>query len=179
MKSVAQRKGEYRFASTLERSDNKLWGCHFRVPARIAKWLVDSKSRRVVCSLNGRAEYQCAIQTFGRGVKVITVNKKLRDTLGLSYGMEVHVVLRRDTSTYGLPLPEEFQELLRQDPEGDRLFHALTRGKQRTLLYIVGSVKDSEKRTGQAITIIRHLKTNNGKINYRQLGAMLKDPRGQ
>jgi hypothetical protein len=177
MKNVSPAKGEHQFTSTLERSDNKLWGCHFRVPAPIAKQLVDGESRRVVCTLNNRAEYQCAILTVGRGARVITVNKKLRDSLGLAFGMEVHVRLKKDTSEYGLPLPEELQELLRQDAEGNRVFHALTRGRQRTLLYIVNSAKNPEKRIARAIVIIKHLKANNGRINYKQLNAMLKEPR--
>ena len=112
-------------------------------------------------------------------MKVITVNKKLRDSLGLAFGMEVDVRLMKDTTEYGLPLPEEFQELLRQDTEGNRLFHALTRGRQRTLLYIVGSAKNPEKRIARSISIIKHLKANRGTINYKQLSAMLKDPRRQ
>jgi uncharacterized protein YdeI (YjbR/CyaY-like superfamily) len=87
------------------------------------------------------------------------------------------VSLKKDKSEYGLPVPDELNELFRQDAEGNRLFHALTRGRQRTLLYIVGSAKDSDKRILRAIVIINHLKANKGRINYRQLNASLKDPR--
>ncbi len=37
------------------------------------------------------------------------------------------------------------EELLAQDKLGNKAFHALTRGKRRTLLYMIGSVGDSEK----------------------------------
>ena len=177
MKKRTSPNDELRFTSILERSTNKLWGCHFRVPDRIAKRLIDGESRRVVCALNGSAEYQCAMLPHGNGSFVITVNKKLRDALGLAFGMEVQVSLRKDISEYGLPLPEELQELLRQDAKGSTLFHALTRGRQRTLLYIIGSVKNAEKRIARAIGVVDHLKTNGGRINYKQLNAMLKDPR--
>ena len=176
MKQRARSNAGLRFTSVLERSDNKLWGGHFRVPARIAKKLIDGESRRVLCSLNDIAERQCALIPFGNGAFVITVNKGLRDKLRLTFGMEVQVELRKDTSVYGLPMPEEFQEILRQDKEGNALFHALTRGRQRTLLYIIGSAKSPEKRMVRAIAVVRHLKANKGKINYKELGASLKRP---
>ncbi|MGB2867769.1 MAG: YdeI/OmpD-associated family protein [Bacteroidota bacterium] len=165
------------FSSILEESTNRLWSCHFLVPAGIAKKLIDRESRRVVCTLDGSATYQCAILHHGAGRFVITVNKKLRDSLGISFGAKVHVSLKKDTSEYGLPIPAEFRALFQQDREGGKLFHALTPGKQRTLLYIVGNVKSSEKRIARAIIIFNHLKANRGKINYGQLSTQLKDPR--
>ena len=179
MKKQTAREVELRFTSILERSTNNLWGAHFRVPDIIAKRFTGGSSRRVVCSLNRTATYQCALLPHGDGTFVITVNKKLRNLLGLSFGETVQVALKKDESKYGLPLPPELDELLKQDTEGSALFHALTPGKRRTLLYIVGSAKNSDKRIARAIIIIRHLKVNKGKINYRQLSISLKDPHSQ
>ena len=128
-----------------------------------------SESRRFVCSLNGTVEYQTALLPIGDGVYVIRVAKKLLTTLELSVGDRVAVELWKDQSEYGLPLPVEFGELLRQDPVAEKLFHALTRGKQRTLLHIAGAVKSSAKRAERAIAIVNHLKMNNGKIDYKRL----------
>ena len=177
MKTTPSPDDTFQFSATLERSNNKLWGCHFRVPSRIVKELIEGDSRRVVCTLNNSVEYQCAMLPFGDRSFVISVNQDLRDTLRLTFGMEVQVSLKKDNSEYGLPLPDELQELLRQDAEGDKLFHALTRGKQRTLLYIVGAVKSPEKRVERAITIVNHLKAHNCKIDYKKLNATLKDSR--
>ncbi len=162
------------FTSTIEHSTNKLWGAHFEVPKRIAAQLIKGQDRRVICSLNGEAEYQCALLPHGNGSFVITVNKKLRDKLHLKPGTEVEVRLRKDESAYGLPMPEELREVLRQDSRADKLFHALTPGKQRTLLYIVGNVKDTDRRIMRAITIAEHLKSNDGTIRYKQLSEAMK-----
>jgi uncharacterized protein YdeI (YjbR/CyaY-like superfamily) len=108
---------------------------------------------------------------------VISVNKAEQKSLGLTIGSEVTVSLTRDETAYGLPVPEEVRELLRQDREGDRLFHALTRGKQRTLLYFIDTAKDPEKRAMRALAVVRHLKANNGKINFRLLNLALRRPR--
>lgn len=167
-------RNKLQFTSTLEKSENKLWGCHFEVPKSIAEKLIQGKSRRVVCMLNGSVEYQCALLPHGNGTFVITVNKMLRDSLKLSFGMDVQVSLRKDESKYGLPMPEELEELFRQDKGAKLLFHALTAGKQRTLLYIIGSAKDPDGRVSRAIIITKHLKTNDGTINYKQLYQAMK-----
>jgi len=162
------------FTSILERSNNKLWGAHFRVPRLAAKSLIEGKSRRVLCSLNNAPGRQCALVPFGDGSFVITVNKPLRESLGLKFGSRIRIVLRKDRSKYGLPMPEEMQEAFRQDQEGDKLFHALTPGRQRTLLYIVNSGKGIDERIFRAISVIRHLKETGGKINYRKLNTLLR-----
>ena len=99
---------------------------------------------------------------------------ELRDKLGLKLGMQVQASLRKDDSEYGLPMPEELAELLQQDEDGNALFHALTPGKQRTLLYIVGSPKTSDTRLRRAIVVVEHLKSNGGKINFRRLNEDMK-----
>lgn len=163
-----------RFTAVLERSTNRLWGAHFRIPGPVAKKLQRDGHRRIVCELNGVAQYQCAMLPFGRGTLVVSVNKSLRDKLGLQLGSRLNVVLRKDVSEYGLPVPDEFHAVLAQDKEGTNLFHSLTRGRQRTLLYIIGHVKDSDKRIVRSLTVVNHLKANKGKINYKRLSAELK-----
>ncbi|MFN0035595.1 MAG: DUF1905 domain-containing protein [Saprospiraceae bacterium] len=164
------------FNSVLEESTNKLWGCHFAVPQAVVFSLVaEGESKRVVCTLNEKTEYQCALLPRGDGSFLITVNKKLQTKLGLKIGSKVSVGLRKDESEYGLPMPEELAELLTQDEEGNRLLHALTPGKLRTLLYIAGQPKNADVRLQRALAIVEHLKKNKGKIDYKQLGVELKE----
>ncbi|OGU72615.1 MAG: hypothetical protein A3G43_08280 [Ignavibacteria bacterium RIFCSPLOWO2_12_FULL_56_21] len=162
------------FTSSLEKSTNKLWGCHVRVPGSVAATLIRGMDRRVLCSMNGTPERQCAIVAYEKGSFVITVNAEQRKTLRLDFGASVKVRLRKDTSEYGLPMPEELNELLRQDKDGRRLFHALTPGRLRTLLYIVGKGSSVDQRLHRSTVIVRHLKENSGKISYKQLSIALK-----
>jgi hypothetical protein len=165
----------FHFSSVLEESTNKLWGCHFSVPKALADTLIGTNdSRRVVCVLNGKIEHQCALLPHGDGTFVITVNKKIQTQLGLKFGVRINVSLRKDESEYGLPMPEELAELLAQDEEGDRLFHALTPGKLRTLLYLVGQPKSSDIRLHRALVVVEHLKTNQGKIDYKKLNLAVR-----
>lgn len=165
----------FRFRSSIEESTNKLWGAHFGIPDLASKALAEGDDRRVVCTLNEKITYQCAMLPRGDGSFLITVNKKIRDRLKLKSGSPVDVQLVKDRSEYGLPMPEELAEVLAQDPEGNRLFHALTPGKLRTLLYIAGNVKNSEKRIARAIVIVDHLKANKGNIESKKLNAELKN----
>jgi hypothetical protein len=164
------------FTAIIEKFNSNLWGFHFCISAEIGNlFITEGNDRRVICTLNGKEEFQCALMPKGDGNFFINVNKKLRDALKLNIGSVVNVLLKKDESEYGLPMPEELQELLLQDEDGDKLFHALTIGKQRTLLYIVGSVKDTGKRISRALAIVNHLKANGGKINYKKLNEDLKN----
>ncbi len=164
------------FISVMEKFDSNLWGFHFCVSAEIGnQFVTQGNDRRVICTLNNKEEFQCALMPNGNGGFFINVNKKLRDALKLVIGSQVIVLLIKDESEYGLPMPEELQELLLQDEEGNKLFHALTIGKQRTLLYIVGSVKDTGKRISRALAIVNHLKANKGQIDYKKLNENIKN----
>ncbi len=162
------------FTTTLQKFDSPLWGFHIPVPDDVSKHFLESSGTRVVCTLNGTEEVQCALMPKGDGSYFININKKLRDKLKLKPGSEVHATLRSDDSKYGLPMPEELAELLALDEEGNELFHALTPGKQRNLLYITGSPKTSDTRIKKAVVVIEHLKANGGKIDFKRLNEDMK-----
>jgi Domain of unknown function (DUF1905)/Bacteriocin-protection, YdeI or OmpD-Associated len=175
MKERAARSAHrHAFRAALERSDNRLWGCHVSVPLTVSRDLLSTGSRRIVCMLNSAIEYQCALVPCGSARYVITVNKQTRSRLGLGFGDEVDVVVKPDTSDYGLPFPDELREVLRQDKPGNKLFHALPPGKQRTLLYIVGKGKNRDVRIERSLTIVDHLHSNKGQIHYKLLSQSLR-----
>lgn len=164
-----------KFISVLDKFEGNLWSYHVVIPAKIAiQYISGENDRRVICTFNNQIEFQCALMHKGDGDYFINVNKKIREELNLKPGNQVTVGLEKDDSEYGLPMPDELKETLLQDENGDILFHALTPGKQRTLIYIAGSVKDTQKRINRALAIVTHLKNMNGKINFKQLNEMLK-----
>ena len=138
------------------------------------KFPTDGKSRRVVCRINDGEPFQCAILPWGE-IFYIIVNKKRRDAIGIEAGDTVDVELTEDDSKYGLPMPEEFREVLDQDPEGDKLFHSLTPGKQRSILYLLGNIKNIDNRINQALIIVEHIKEH-GKVVDKKLYEELKRP---
>lgn len=152
-------------------------GWHFLIVEKeiAAKFGFEDRFKRVVCSINGGESFQCALMPWGELFYII-VNQKKRDEVGVVAGDMVNVVLVKDESKYGLPMPEEFAEVLKQDPDGDRLFHALTKGKQRSILYLLSRSNDIDIRIHQALLIVEHLKENDGKIVDSKLQEEMKRP---
>jgi translation initiation factor IF-1 len=152
-------------------------GWHFLIVKKeiVAKFGFEGKFKRVICSINGGESFQCALLPSGELFYII-VNKKKRDSIGIVAGDTVKVELVKDESKYGLPMPEEFEEVLNQDADADRLFHALSPGKQRSLIYLVGNVSNIDKRIHVALLVVAHLKENGGKVIDEQLYQETKRP---
>ncbi len=158
----------------MEKFDSDLWGHHMIVPNDVAHQFVQSTGRRVVCTLNDLVTYHCALMQLSGGRYFININKVNRDKLGLMVGQEVSAVLAPDESPYGLPMSEEFEEVLRQDEEGSTKFHALTPGLQRSLIYFCDNVKSSNIKVRRASVVIHHLHLHNGKIDFKALNEEVK-----
>jgi hypothetical protein len=163
------------FTSILDNFNSSLWGHHIHIPAAMAGPFLKAANRRVICSLNNELEFQCALMPKGDGDFFININKEIRKKLGLKEGMQVSVKLKPDDSKYGLPMPEEFEELLRQDEEGSAFFHGLTPGRQRALIHIAGSPKTSSTRLKKALVILDYLKSTGGKLDFRALNIAFKE----
>ena len=165
-----------KFKSVLFKPDDGS-GWHFiKVAASYgSKFEKKDGSRRVVCTINGIEPFQCAL-LHPRAISSSSFNKAKRDRLKIAAGDEVSVELTADYSKYGLPMPDELRAVLNQDPDGDRLFHSLTPGKQRNILHFIGKIKNVDKRIHTALVFIEHMKNNDGKFIYEQLQEELKRP---
>jgi hypothetical protein len=160
------------FTAMLEGSASRIYQTHVVVPSEMASALLAMDAKRVIAvveSATAVVEYQCGLIPRGGGKTVIMVNKEHRSTLSIDAGSTVRVTLKKDESKYGLAMPEELAELLKQDSDGERFFHALPEGKRRTLIYAVSSVKNSTRRIERAIAIIEHLKARSGSVDYKAL----------
>jgi hypothetical protein len=162
------------FTAKLENFNTKLWTYHIKVPNAIARHYLEMGDKRVICNLNNELEFQCAIMSAGDGVYFINVNKKIRDQLNLKEGSKIKVDLEKDTSEFGLPFPDEFKEVLRQDKVANGYFKKLTPGKKRNLIYIASQAKSSDLRIQRSIILADHLKNNSGKIDFRALNKELQ-----
>lgn len=174
MKKVAKRiKYKALFTNAAEQGG----GWHFLIVDRatVDKFKFEGSSRRVICTIKGGKPFPCALMPWG-DIFYIMVNKQRRAELGLEVGQMVDIVLEKDESKYGMPMPEELQEVLNQDPEGEAMFEKLTPGKKRSMMYFIGKVKDVDRRIHTALIFVEHIKRNNGKIIYEELTEELKRP---
>ena len=165
-----------RFTTQLQKFDQAdLWHYFFEVPGSIADSLIEGNDRRVICSINDTPSFQCAIM-LGRDVAFfINVNQGIRSKHQLKTGNTFSVSLEKDRSEYGLPFPDTFREVLLNDPDANRFFEALSPGKKRNLIYIVGKMKSPDKQIEKALVIAAHLKKSGGRLDFKQLNEDFKN----
>jgi bifunctional DNA-binding transcriptional regulator/antitoxin component of YhaV-PrlF toxin-antitoxin module len=153
-----------------------MWDYRIPVSNEDVKKLITS-DRRMICSINNQKEFSCGLIPDGKGNYYINLNKELRKDLDLDVGDKVEISLKKDQSEYGMPLPPSFEELLYQDPEGALLFNALTPGKRRSLLYVIGKPKSEQKQLEKGLIVLDYLKEVEGKLDFRELNLAFKDNR--
>jgi len=162
------------FIATIENFiGNGNWGHHFLVPKEVSDFFLNQNQKRVICTLNDIVQYQCAIIPNG-GSYFINVNAENRKILQLEEGSDVTVTLEKDESEFGIELPEEAEELLLEDPEFAHFFNQLTKGKQRSLLYLINQPKGKETRIKKALVIANHLKEREGDLDFKILNQDFK-----
>ena len=134
----------------------------------------EKNAARIIFSINGKGKISRALMPSGTGDYFILINKEISKQYELEPEQEVTLAISPDDSEYGMPLPEELAELWAVDEEAYRLFHLLTPGKQRSLIYQISKPKGAETRIKKAVQISEYLKTVNGKLDYKELNAYIK-----
>lgn len=162
------------FKSFVSNFNSKLWGHHIIVPQSITEHFIDGDNRRVIVKINGSAKLRSALMPINKVESFILINKEVRTKLGLSQGDEVTIEIEKDHSEFGMDVPEELSVLLDQEPEANNFFEELTPGKQRSLIYIVSKVKNTNSRLNKALAIVHHLKEVNGKLDFKMLNETIK-----
>lgn len=162
------------FTTVLENFDSNLWKHHIVVPGKLAAQFIEGDNRRVICTLQEQVSIHAALMPSGENYFIL-VNNEVRKQLAAEEGDELRVKLEKDHSEFGMPLAEELAVLLAQDAEGARYFRALTMGKQRTLVHVVGKVKSPESRLNKSMAIMQHLKEVKGELDFKRLNLLIKE----
>ena len=162
-----------RFTAILEKFDNSLYPYHVKVPHDIYQQYADAKIKRIIVSYNDGNPVHNAFLSKDGG-KFIKLNKKTMKDGHLTVGDKLTVMIKEDKSKYGVPIAAEMEELLKQDIEGEVLFHKLTDGKIRSLLFKINSYKSTDKRIETSIVILDHLKANSGVLDWKMLNEAFK-----
>lgn len=143
---------------------------YLEIPARAVEAFGGKFSRRFVCRVNGKLEFQGGLVALGGGKGYITLSKARLKQLGAKAGDSVALELSLDRSKFGMEYPEELRALFAQDPEGKRKFSALPPGKQRYIVYYVGLVKNTHLRLERALFLIENLKrASNPNPSFRMI----------
>jgi hypothetical protein len=168
----------YSFKGKIEEvKDNTLmWTNRVYIPEDIAV-IFKGTDKRIICTVNESTPIHCAMLSDGQGSFFVMLNADFRKKWKLNKGNKAEVTIKKDTSKYGIHVPDFFEELCYQDPEADEYFHELTPGKQRSLLHIIGKVKSESKQLEKALIIFEYLKIAKGKLDYKELNLAFKNSR--
>ncbi len=161
------------FQGILSKFDFNHWQHHIPVPDDLVPSLMDENHRRVLVWLEDTGPYHMALLK-AKSCWYILINQQLRSKLNIENGNRVKVRLKRDHSEFGQEVPEEFSVMLNQDEEANEIFMKLTPGKQRSLIYLVTKVKNSESRMKKSLAIMHHLRLSQGKLDWKQLNELFK-----
>ena len=153
------------------------------VPPDIVAALTTDGSDRVLATYNDDAQgpVQTRLLRLGKGAgHYLLLPQPLRKRLGLRLGDKLRVRLRPDESKYGLPMPDELAELLRQDGLARQHFDALTPGRQRRILHVSGSPKTEATRLRKAVACLAYLRqVGAAGFDYAGLVAFVRETKPQ
>ena len=160
----------YVFSSKIFKLPHLLNMHYIEVPNDVLEKLGVKFKTRFICTINSVLTFQSGAVALGNGNGYISINTKRLKQLNVQHGTMVEVALQLDDSVFGMPMPEELQELLKQDDEAKRRFDLLPMGMQRYILYHVSLVKSSQLRINRALKLLTNLKKSlEGKETFRQM----------
>ena len=147
------------FESILDRLPKKGGEFFMMVPDDIAlQFVTGRRPVRIRCTLNEQINFQCAIRPKGDGGFYINIGTPIRAEGKLRLGQKLFASIQKDDSEFGRDLPEELEELLAIDEEGNRLFLQLLPSHQRGIIHYVAGAKSVQVRIDRAIKMIDRLK---------------------
>jgi hypothetical protein len=134
-------------------------GMHFiGISTTTAQKFIKKGTKRCICVLNGSQTLHVALQSKKEGGYFIYISKKVLKALNVKAGMKVKVELKEDNSNFQFTESEEWNEVMETDPIAKDIFYQLTPGNQRSILYLITSVKSTEKRIERSLHIAEQLK---------------------
>lgn len=138
-----------------------LQGSHSLViPEDFALLFLDQGHKRVQVSAvfeGSSIRFYAALQKYNRQY-VITFGKRYQKQLGVFPNDYFQLQLIEDTSKYGVEMPEELKAVLSSDDEAHRIFHSLTEGRIRSLIYMISRYKNSQTKIDKSIILAHNLK---------------------
>jgi hypothetical protein len=124
---------------------------------KVAK-LTKGGNKRVICTINKTEKLHAAIMPKKDGGHFVMIGSSICKKLQLKVGEGLNVNFAIDKTDYQFALPEELKEVLDTDDEANKIFHALTAGNQRGLIYLLSLVKSSDKKIERALKIAERIK---------------------
>ncbi len=147
----------YSFSAPIERFEMEGAWDYVAIPHELSDALKAQKVKRVQVSINETHPYACGMLPTGDGRLFIIMSQQRQKDLGMFLGAWVHVDLWEDRSKYGMPVPEDLQELFEFDPGIQDRFDLLLPGKRRNYLHRIAQAKTEATRTKRIAGLLKDL----------------------
>jgi hypothetical protein len=131
---------------------------YIMLDAKLVTKLTKDNNKRVICTINKTEKLHCAIIPKKEGGHFVMIGASICKKLKLKVGMEIEANFVIDKTEYQFDMPEELKEVLDTDEDANKIFHALTAGNQRGLIYLLSLVKSSDKKIERALKIAERIK---------------------
>jgi hypothetical protein len=140
----------------LEKFDS---GMHYiMLDKKTVSALTKNDNKRAICNINDQVDFHCAIMPKKEGGHFINIGLTICKKLKLKVGSKIIATFKIDDTDYQFEMPEELKEVLDTDTKANKLFHSLTEGNQRGLIYLVSHVKSTDKKIERALKIVEKIK---------------------
>ncbi|MCW5517021.1 YdeI/OmpD-associated family protein [Muriicola sp. Z0-33] len=130
------------------------------IPDHIAEAFLEAGHKRVEVKAtfeDKTVAFHGAIQKRN-GQYLMIFGKKLQKALGVYPNDYFELQFFKDTSKYGVEMPEELAAVLMSDHEAAQIFESFTDGKKRGIIYMVLGYKNSQTRIDKSLRICENLK---------------------
>lgn len=133
---------------------------HFVEPGdTLAESFLKQGHRRVLCTINDSHTLHAAIQRRKTGEYYIHIGNTTLKKLKLRSGQVLKLSIVPDLSELQFEMPQELQAVLDTDEKAQHVFNSLSKGTQRSLVYLVTLLKTTSKRIERALLIAEKLKS--------------------
>jgi len=163
-----------KYKGIVECHKSKVYYHHVKVPNTIYQKMTIDGQKRILCTIDDNEYFHAGLLPTGDGSYYIILSKARMKEFKIVLGQTIDVKIEKDKSKYGMKMPPEFGEVLETDEEGLDYFEKLTDGKKRNLIHLVAMTKNPDIRITKALTILDHLKANEGGLDFKLLYEALK-----
>ncbi|MDA0912247.1 MAG: YdeI/OmpD-associated family protein [Bacteroidetes bacterium] len=148
---------QFNFAAQVKRFSMD-GGMHYlELPKEAAEPMRATGQKRWLCTIQDAVTWSCGLLPTGEGSWFIVLSKQKMRSVEARLGDWLNVDLVPDESKYGMPLPEDLEEMLADDPEFERKFDAMLPGKRRNAIHQIASAKTPETAAKRIMKLMEFL----------------------
>lgn len=122
-----------------------------------AAFQTNSLNIRILTSINGLFLTRGGLMAHKNGTCYLSIDQKTIVNFQLKPHQIFDIEVELDTSKYGMDVPLEFEEILRQEPTLNFRFAQMTIGKQRALIYKIAQIKNQDLRIERSLIYLNNL----------------------